>query len=47
LGGAVGGVKKPVAHEMLSDAIGRNIGHKEGGVMRIENDPPARELLKR
>jgi len=45
--GAVDWVDKPVAHEMLCDAIGRNIGHKEGGVMRIENDPPARELLKR
>ncbi len=45
--GAVDWVDKPVAHERLSNAIGRNIGSKEGGVAIIDNDPPTRELLRR
>jgi signal transduction histidine kinase/ActR/RegA family two-component response regulator len=45
--GAVDWVDKPVAHEMLCDAIGRIIGHKESGVAIIESDPPTRQLLRR
>ena len=45
--GAVDWVDKPVAHERLSIAIGRNIGNTESGVAIVENDPPTRELLRR
>jgi CheY-like chemotaxis protein len=45
--GAVDWVDKPVAHEMLRNAIGRNIVREEAGVTLIENDRPTRELLRR
>ena len=45
--GAVDWIDKPIAHAMLCDAITRNIDRKPGGVLIVEDDPDARELLKR
>ena len=43
--GAVDWIDKPVAHARLCDAIRTNIAHREGGVLIVEDDPDARELL--
>ncbi|HMI58624.1 MAG TPA: response regulator, partial [Gemmatimonadaceae bacterium] len=45
--GAVDWIDKPIAHALLCDAITRNIDRKSGGVLIVEDDPDARELLKR
>ncbi|MEO8878842.1 MAG: response regulator [Gemmatimonadaceae bacterium] len=45
--GAVDWIDKPIAHVRLGDAITRNIDHGPGGVLIVEDDPDARELLKR
>jgi PAS domain S-box-containing protein len=45
--GAVDWINKPVAHALLCNAITRNIDREEGGVLIIEDDPDARELLMR
>jgi PAS domain S-box-containing protein len=45
--GAVEWIDKPIAHALLGDAITRNIDHKPGGILIIEDDPDARELVKR
>ncbi|MDB4909428.1 MAG: multi-sensor hybrid histidine kinase, partial [Gemmatimonadetes bacterium] len=45
--GAVDWINKPVAHAMLCDAISRNNDRAEGGVLIVEDDPDARELLTR
>ena len=45
--GAVDWIDKPMAHLLLGDAITRNIDLKHGGVLIVEDDPDARELLKR
>jgi PAS domain S-box-containing protein len=45
--GAVEWIDKPIAHALLGDAITRNIDRSPGGVLIVEDDPDARELLKR
>ena len=45
--GAVDWIDKPVAHALLCDAIRNNIDCREGGVLIIEDDPDAREILSR
>ncbi len=45
--GAVDWIDKPIAHARLGDAISRNIDRQPGGVLIVEDDPDARELLKR
>ena len=45
--GAVDWIDKPIAHALLCDAITKNIDRKPGGVLIVEDDPDARELLKR
>jgi CheY-like chemotaxis protein/nitrogen-specific signal transduction histidine kinase len=45
--GAVDWIDKPIAQALLCDAITRNIDRKPGGVLIVEDDPDARELLKR
>src|SRR5450432_2606849 len=45
--GAVDWIDKPIAHALLGDAITRNIDHEPGGILIIEDDPDARELVKR
>jgi len=45
--GAVDWIDKPIAHARLCDAITRNIDSDPGGVLIVEDDPDARELLKR
>jgi PAS domain S-box-containing protein len=45
--GAVDWIDKPMAHLLLGDAITRNIDLEHGGVLIVEDDPDARELLKR
>jgi PAS domain S-box-containing protein len=45
--GAVDWIDKPVAHALLCDAIRNNIDCREGGVLIVEDDPDAREILSR
>jgi PAS domain S-box-containing protein len=45
--GAVDWIDKPIAHALLCEAITRNIDGKVGGVLIVEDDADARELLKR
>lgn len=45
--GAVDWIDKPIATALLDSAISRNIETKSGGVLIVEDDPDARELLKR
>ena len=45
--GAVEWIDKPIEHALLGEAIMRNIDHKPGGILIIEDDPDARELFKR
>ena len=45
--GAVEWIDKPIAHALLGDAITRNIDQKPGGILIVEDDPDARELVKR
>jgi PAS domain S-box-containing protein len=45
--GAVDWIDKPVRHALLCEAIARNVDRSEGGVLIVEDDPDARELLKR
>ncbi|MGH7622729.1 MAG: response regulator, partial [Gemmatimonadaceae bacterium] len=45
--GAVDWIDKPIAHARLCEAIRFNIEHGQGGVLIIEDDPDARELLRR
>src|SRR6185437_1725929 len=45
--GAVDWIDKPVAHAHLCDAIRNNIARRDGGVLIVEDDPDARELLSR
>jgi PAS domain S-box-containing protein len=45
--GAVDWIDKPVAHALLCDAIRNNIDRREGGVLIVEDDADARELLSR
>ncbi len=45
--GAVDWIDKPIAHAELGDAITRNIDRGPGGILIVEDDPDARELLRR
>ena len=45
--GAVDWIDKPIAGALLGDAITRNIDHRAGGVLIVEDDPESRELPKR
>ncbi|MEP7087601.1 MAG: response regulator [Gemmatimonadota bacterium] len=45
--GAVDWIDKPIAHAELGDAITRHIDRGPGGILIVEDDPDARELLRR
>jgi CheY-like chemotaxis protein len=45
--GAVDWIDKPIAQALLGEAISRNLDSPQGGILIVEDDPDARELMKR